>query len=104
MKTSLKTQIFNTHPDNVKVLGIPSVLFRQSLHCALNKSLWSNCSGNSSKGLHVVTSYVLNHPSLIKFWLLSISSNILLIEDNTPQKNSIKDSRNNSRTCLSLFR
>lgn len=91
MKTSLKTQICNIHPDSVKALEIPSVLVYQSPHCVLNKFLWSNCFDNSSKGLHVVTSYVLNHPSLIKFWLLSISPNILLIEDNT-QKISIKDS------------
>lgn len=59
MKTSLKTQICNIHPDNVKALEIHSVLFHQSLHCVLNKFLWSNCFDNSSKGLLVVTSYAM---------------------------------------------
>lgn len=102
MKTSLKTQICNIHPDSVKALGM------------LNKFLWSNCFDNSSKGLHDVTSYVLHHPSLIKFWLLSIAPNILLIEDNTQKKSLLKIhetilgpirnfSGNNTQAAVSCF-
>jgi hypothetical protein len=79
MKTSLKIQVFKIHPDHVKALGNPL----QSL-----PSVFSLCVTSSSgvivliilQKVYILLPLILNHSSLMKFWLLSISLNILLLK------------------------